>query len=217
MSNFNTPAMGTYGSTWQAHGYSGNGNVADLVDRHLNRPAIVCGGSYQVFMDLEEAKMFVDNPLIIAVNDVGMYLPKVDHWISGHGANLYAWRAVRWLHCEPADTKYHTYDFDKVDGWYLWDGLNPMFALSGYFAMQIAWIMGCAPIILAGCPGNKERRFFESTAQDAHGEVNISKQVIYEMNRLPEFKAVVRSMSGWTRSFFNTNGKRGEAWRRLHR
>lgn len=206
--------MGTYGSTWTAHGYSGNGNVAYLVDSHLNRPAIVCGGALTVFADLVEASRFVDDPLIIAVNDVGMYLPKVDHWVSLHAKNLPAWNAVRWLERKPAG-QIHSYECPQE--WNDWQGLNPMFALSGYFAMQIAWIMGCAPIILAGCPGSRERRFFEYEKQETHGEANISKQVIHEMNRLPEFKRVTRSMSGWTRSFFNVATSRSDTWRRLRR
>lgn len=211
------PAVGTHGSQWQAHGYSGNGNVASLIDSQWNRPAIVAGGSHTVFMDFYEASQVVENPLVFAVNDVGMYLPKVDHWVSLHCGNLEVWRLVRFLHAkELVPLHYHTYEAINPD-WHTWDGLNPMFALSGYFAMQIAWIMGCSPIILAGCPGNKSRRFFEFLPKEAsHGEPGVMDQVIQEMNRLPEFKRVVRSMSGWTRELFNHSEGRSK-WPLLQR
>lgn len=219
MANFNTPGMGTYGASWEAHGYSGNGNVASLIDSELNRPAIIVGGSHTVFIDLQEALQAFSHakpePLIFAVNDVGMFLPHVDHWVSLHIENLSAWQAVRWLHFSGKE-HVHTYG-EKNESWYNWQGLNPIFALSGYFAMQIAWIMGCAPIVLAGCPGNTGRRFFEGEAREAsHGEENVRKQLITEMNRLPEFRYVVRSMSGWTREYFNTREGRS-TWLRLQR
>lgn len=214
--NFNTPGMGTYGSTWQAHGYSGAGNVSPLIDSEKNRPAIIAGGSYQVFVDMAEImpRIHGQEPLIFAVNDIGMYLPKVDHWVSLHRNNLPAWKAVRWLHPKPPqNTQYHSYE---AQGMYSWDGLSPIFALSGYFAMQIAWIMGCCPIFLCGCPGSAARRFFEAQARP--DEVyskggGVEQQLIAEMNRLPEFKQVVRSMSGWTREYFGGISK----WQHLHR
>jgi hypothetical protein len=93
---------------------------------------------------------------------------------------------------------------------YVWDRLSPQMALSGYFAMQMAWIMGAERIVLCGCPGEQTRRFFESTPRedfgygghDSHGDQGIRQQVEIEMKRLPEFKQAVRSMSGWTQSFF---------------
>jgi hypothetical protein len=216
--NFQTPGMGTYGSTWQAHGYSGCGNVAELIDSEKGRPAIVVGSSFQVFADLSLAQPRLPNHLIFAVNDIGMFLPHVDHWVSLHYPNLKVWQTVRWLHSRPAQPnaiRYHSYETENKPNTYTWDGLNPMFALSGYFAMQIAWIMGCHPIYLCGCPGSPARRFFEATPVLGTYEMDggIRKQVISEMERLPEFKNSVSSMSGWTREFFGGVAK----WRHSRR
>ena len=201
--NFNTPGMGTYGADWHAHGYSGCGNVSPLIDSEKNRPAIIAGGSFTVFDDIDRIAPRLDDPLIFAVNDVGMFLPIVNHWVSLHAENLATWKTVRWLHSWPVQTtNYHSYETKTG---YTWDHLNPIFALSGYFAMQIAWIMGCAPIVLCGCPGSPARRFFESVPRpdgiyDTNGGVR--DQLITEMNRVPGLKKVVRSMSGWTREYF---------------
>lgn len=211
--NFNTPGMGTHGSEWQAHGYSGNGNVRPLIDSAKGRSAIVAGSSFQVFTDIVGILPRLHDPLIFAVNDIGMYLPRVDHWVTLHRNNLPAWRAVRWLHPKPeqhTETIYHSYEVDpnKYDfEAYSWDGLCPIFALSGYFAMQIAYIMGCGEIWLCGCPGSPTRRFYDTVIA---GESNypykqdggVRQQLVSEMNRLPEFRSRVRSMSGWTREFF---------------
>lgn len=202
-------------ATWEAHGYAGRGNVAGLVDSCKDRPALVCGGGADVFLDIDEALNRVKDPVIFAVNDIGMFLPKIDHWVSLHHKNMPAWKAVRWLHPSkwPETTYYHSTDYEGSTIDYCWENLTPVMALSGYFAMQIAWIMGCRPILLAGCPGTYSRRFFERERREGVGygggstssDDNIRNQLIQEMNRLPEFKAAVRSMSGWTREFF---GKR---------
>lgn len=204
-------------ATWEVRGYAGRGNVASLIDAAKQRPALVCGSDYRVFLDYAAAMRSVHDPVIFAVNDIGMYLPHVDHWLSLHSRNLEAWKAVRWLHPASGDTKYHSVERGSVID-YEWESLTPMFALSGYFAMQVAYIMGCSPIVLAGCPGTHTRRFFEAGERDAsrwHGygsgptdsDVNIRNQVIQEMNRLPDFKKSVRSMSGWTKEYFG-DGRR---------
>ena len=204
----NAASMGTHGSMWQAHGYSGGGSVGSLIDCLQGRPAIIVGGAHGVFNELRFALRVVKNPVVFAVNDVGMFLPHVDHWISLHSDALGPWKNVRWAHSLVQDhTKYHSVDpRPYID--YVWERLTPCFAISGYFAMQIAWIMGASPIVLAGCPGERKRRFFEMDARpdfsyggeaDAEG---VRKQLESEMERLPDFRQAVRSMSGWTRSYF---------------
>lgn len=213
MTNYATPGMGTYGSTWQHAGYSGCGNVAGLLDSAKGRAALVCGNAEGVFDQYREAVLKYPEAVIFAANDVGMYLPKLDHWVSGHGDNFPAWKAVRWQedHTRAVTevVKLHSVMNEPiVDYW--WDQLNPSFALSGNLAMQIAWLMGCAPIILCGCPNSPMRRFFDVQPRDSFGygggtrqaDANIKQQLVNEMDRLPAFKAVIRSMSGWSRDYF---------------
>lgn len=202
--------MGTYGSAWQAAGYSGCGNVEDLIGSLRGRPAVVCGNGSSVFQDAAEALARLDDPVVFGVNDVGMYLPKLDHWVSLHQDNLVAWKAVRWLHQHVEEKAvYHSASkgavIDRV-----WEDLNPVFALSGYFAMQIAHIMGAGLIVLCGCPGSPAPRFFEYRPRSGFGygggaeqaDKNIKAQLVNEIRRVPELGEKVRSMSGWTRTFF---------------
>ena len=212
----NAASMGTFNSTWQIAGYAGQGNVHELLGSLKGRVAIVVGSGKTVFKELTRLNessyskikwIEQGNAVIFAVNDVGMFLPRVDHWVSLHGANLAAWKRVRWLHPHPDEfTKYHSVDaYQDID--YVWANLTPVFALSGYFAAQIAYIMGAERIILCGCPGDGTPRFYDLYSRKKEGmsfydSDGVRQQLEHEMKRLPEFKAKVCSMSGWTREFF---------------
>lgn len=203
--------MGTYGATWEAAGYCGSGPVSELIDSLRGRSAVVCGSAETVFDDMKIIER-LDNPIVFAVNAVGMFLPKVDHWVSLHADHLGAWKAVRWLQAHDQErTKYHAETARPfID--YVWEGLRPLFCLSGYFAMQVAHIMGAELIVLCGCPGDGTRSFFSQKARTDFfygGGVNgsdkgVREQVEHEMKRLPSFKLKVRSMSGWTREYFGS-------------
>lgn len=211
MANFNTPGMGVYGSTWQAGGYSGAGNVARLLDSLAGRVAAICGNADTVFDELQQVRtMFSYEKLVVfGVNDVGMYIDRLDHWVTLHYSNLKVWKAVRWAEGRGThETHYHSIvEGPEVE--YAWQGLNPNFPLSGYFAAQVAYLMGADQIILCGCPGSPARRFFEAELRQDFGygggpsvsDVNIRQQFVGEMNRVPNFKDRLRSMSGWTREY----------------
>ena len=206
----NASSMPPQPDDWQARGYHGQGNVRDLIGTLAGRSVMICGNGGGVFEEYEAAAAALTDPLVFACNDVGQYLPIVHHWVSLHTDNLAAWKAVRALHCRSmVPTKYHGVDpRPHVD--YMWDRLTPCFALSGYFAMQIAWIMGAERIVLCGCPGIQTRRFFEAKAREdfgygepmPRGDHGIRNQLQSEMERVPGFKLAVRSMSGWTQSYF---------------
>ncbi len=207
--------MGLVGTTWQARGYAGEGGQ-DQLGTLSGKTVLVCGSARTVFADLAAAQAGTEDPVILAVNDVGMFLPRLDHWVTLHSDNLGAWKAVRWCQAAKSErTVYHTPDprpYSDV----AWTALRPLFCLSGYFGMQLAWIMGAARIILCGCPGDATPRFFEGTLRELKGDgdvfgygngqkgsdEDIRHQLEAEMARLPEFKGAVRSMSGWTRDFF---------------
>lgn len=215
MTVINAESMGTYGSAWQTGGYSGPASVAPLIGSLDGREVIVVGSADTVFEELDHAQNLYPEAAIFAVNDIGMFLPKIDHWFSLHGDKLGAWKSVRWLESHDyEDTKYHsTGKFPYIN--YNWEGLCPLFALSGYFAMQCAYIMGAPLIILAGCHGSPARRFFDTIRAfkgrdfgyggGAHGsDAGIKDQVIKEMARVPEFYRKVRSTGGWTKEYFGT-------------
>lgn len=203
--------MGTYGATWESGGYSGSGNVQGLLGSCTGRSALVCGNAATVFADVRQAMASLSDPLVFAVNDVGIYLPQVDHWVSLHGEKLSVWQAARRQHWEREDGWFSHSIRPAAGVQYVWEGLNPMFALSGSFAMQLAYLMGCAPVVLCGCPGDPTPRFFEvenrlnvpAVFGYGGGEKDqaIRQQFLNECERVPALTSCVRSMSGWTRTY----------------
>lgn len=182
--------------------------MACLLDTAVGRPAVVCGGGLHVMEELGTSLQLLKDPIIFAANDVGMFLPQLHHWVSLHSDNLPAWKSVRWLNAKPTDPAIHG---DMKKPWidHAWEFLTPLFAVSGYYAMQIAWLMGCSPIVLCGIPGERQRRFFDVdfTLQrtdygDGADSNGVREQLTKEMERIPSFKATVRSMGGWTRGYF---------------
>ena len=209
MTNRHAGSMGSYGSTWESRGYCGSGPVGDLLESLRGRPAVIAGSAEGVFDELRVVLRLYEDPVIFAVNDIGMFLPKVDHWVSLHSDKLGMWKQVRWMQTHAREkTLYHSVDerhyIDVV-----WTGLTPLFALSGYFAMQLAWLMGASSIVLCGCPGTQRRRFFDLNVREFGYGANatgvdegVRSQIEREMTRLPQFKEAVRSMSGWTKLYF---------------
>jgi hypothetical protein len=190
---------------WWNKGYTGAGNVEVLLDS-LTGPAIVAGNARGVFEDVEKACAELgDLAVVYAANDVGVYLPRVDHLVSLHGPKLAHWVALRRDDTSRPngnnDFKVHDAGFHGKADWYQWKDLTPVMSLSGYFAAQIAYLMGCSPIVLCGCPGDATPRFWERTCTNP-GYVQSQQSIREEMGYKPEFKKAVRSMSGWSREFF---------------
>lgn len=203
--------MGSHNATWEVHGYCGAGNVHSLINCYVAHSAIVVGSGKGVFEELKLAKSKVDDPIIIAANDVGMFISDLDHWVSLHGTLFPGWETVRWYRSVNQDKAVKTHTCNHDDGAdFHWSQLTPQFALSGYFAMQIALIMGCSPIILAGCPGDATPRFFESETPgpfkygggSTTGDKGVRLQILDEVKRVPLLKERVRAMSGFNKELF---------------
>jgi len=193
---------------WQSRGYIGQGNVNGLLGSLEGRAVVILGGGEAVFKEFREVRLKVDNPVVFAVNDVGMYINPLDHWISIHNASFPGWLSVR---RRQGLAMPNTHSVEYGDGVnYAWLLIQPIvFILSGYFAMQMAYLMGAERIILCGIPGEPGRRFFDVEPREfgyGNGTTEADKEskelLLKEMKRLPEFKRKIRSMSGFTREVF---------------
>ena len=194
---------------WIRGGYTGTGNVNDILGSLEGKIAVVAGNAEGVFEEVVSvvSKLKENPPVIFAVNDVGMFLPWVDHWATIHLQHFPQWIAVRAAH-NRSPAKTHSINYGVgID--YAWCQLNPIFVLSGYFATQLAYLMGCERIVLCGCPGSPARRFFDLKPRnfgygggDSPVDPITQKMVVDEFERVPEFKARVRSCSGWTKGYF---------------
>lgn len=200
----NAASMPVSSTDWTHRGFSGHQDMTDWFDVMANRTAIVCGNGAGVWDEYLRACSTVLNPVVVAVNDIGMYLPKVDHWVSLHADAFPSWRSVRDMQERlPEQTRLHSgTPRGFLDAW--WDRLTPQFPLSGYFAMQLCWIMGAERIVLCGCPGDASPLWYGPRTRGPfdYGSNNLQGMVVQEMEKRPEFKRAVCSMSGWTQSYF---------------
>ena len=191
---------------WVCRGYRGSGQVEGLFDSLLGRTALVVGSGGTIEQIFDDVARFPD-AIVFAVNDIGMFLPRVDHFVSLHSEKLLHWAAIRNDGTsKPIYPKFvtHTVRSHPAAINYHWEGITPLMPLSGYFAMQLAWVMGADLIILIGCPGDGTRRLFAASPKpgERYSELGIRKQIEDEMRRIPEFKRAVRSTSGWTKTMF---------------
>jgi hypothetical protein len=203
MGVINARMMGSYGAAWTHKGYAGSGNVEHLLESLRGRPAIVAGNGRGVFEEVIHCPL--GNPVVFAANDVAVFLPHLDHMVSLHTPKLENWA---WLRRDDSSVGYGNKDFEIHDAglygkrtWHQWEGLTPTMALSGMFAAQIAYLMGCEPIVLCGCPNDDTPRFWEQTCTNRSYR-ETQESLISEMGYKPEFKKVLRSMSGWSKEFF---------------
>ena len=190
---------------WESGGYQGEG-CGELLGELRGQPAIIAGSGKGVFEELSAAESKLGRYVQFAVNDISVFLTHVDHMVSLHAVRLDYWAALR---RDPTGAGYGNTDFRVHDAglygereWHQWTGLTPTMAHSGMFAAQVAYLMGCSPIVLCGCPEDSTCRFWESEPRPEKYYKPVQRQVEAEMARLPEFKKVIRSMSGWTREFF---------------
>jgi hypothetical protein len=177
-----------------------------LLDSSPGKPAIVAGNGRGVFDEVNAARTAL-GPLavIYAANDVGVYLPHVDHFCSLHATKLDLWVALRRdAYCRPAgNAEFREHDTGLMgarEERYQWKGLTPTLPLSGLFAAQIAYLMGCSPVVLCGCPCDDTPCFFQAECTN-RGYKESQATLKAEMDFKPEFKKAMRSMSGWSKEF----------------
>lgn len=194
---------------WQYLGYRGAGNVASLFGSLRGRRSMICGSGWGVFDEYE--RHVKPDDVVFAVNDVGLFLPRIDHFVSMHSERLAQWVSLR---RDPTGRPYGNTDFKTHLGEinsvcdsrfdYCWLNLDPVFMpLSGLFAVQVAYLMGSEEIGLLGVPSDTTPRFWETkTTNFAYGDLKNLKTLKMEMLRLPEFFRKVKSASGFTREFF---------------
>lgn len=185
---------------WTHKGYSGQGS-GGLLDSLEGRPAIVAGNAKGVFDEVATAQSILGGSVVFGTNDAAVYLSRLDHFVSLHAPRLEHWVALR---RDENGTGYGNKDFEVHDcgtygprPWHQWTGLTPLMALSGLFAAQIAFLMGCRPIVLAGCPTDDTPRFWEHESRPAYR--NVQKMFLDEIARNREFADALLSMSGWSR------------------
>jgi len=186
---------------WSKKGYSGESTgVEELIDSALGIPAIVAGSGRGVFEEVGQAQSDLGRFIVFACNDVSVFVPRLDHMVSLHTPKLAMWAYLR---RDPTSKGYGNKDFRVHDAglygvelWHQWKGLKPLMALSGLFAAQIAYLLGCDPIVLCGVPCDNTPTFWQLDGFDNPHYAKHSRMLLDECDRVPEFRRSLRSMSG---------------------
>ena len=176
------------------------------------KTALILGGAACVHEDIKAALALFRPHLIVAVNDIGMTYPDIDHWVSYHPHKFAQWEKRRhragltppeafWTHSLKTVPKEHRLINIRVLSQPHWGGS------SGLLAVQVVLQdLMIEHSVLAGIPMT-ETRHFDPVRYKPWPEA-LYYRAKWEDN-LVLLKKHVRSMSGWTREIL---GAPDPAW-----
>lgn len=166
--------------------------------------ALCLGGAAGVQDDWAAALALGEYDFIVACNDVGAIWPgRLDAWCTLHPEKLAGWRDQRRANGF-ADAARYLVHGDYPPKWaelveFRFPGQDNS-GSSGLFAVKVALIdLGADRAVLAGIPLSRTSHFFDAAQWEAAG----GYREVWERLR-PEYRARIRSMSGWTAHFFGT-------------
>lgn len=165
---------------------------------------LICGGAKCVFEDYERATKMHNFDAIMAINDVGMELPKVDFWVSMHPEKMPRWLQGRRKNGHPDPYSFWTSHDRAVPTGVQVQQLGLTFNTirntrggSGLLAIYVARYLQFDRKVLAGVPMTREQEHFHKAGW--WKECNLYR-VVWENNA--SLKEDVRSLSGWTKDRF---------------
>lgn len=163
--------------------------------------AIVLGGAECLREDMDAAFALFKPDVIIAVKDIGITHPHIDHWVTYHPERLpkeiairrakgladplYIWTYDKIMHRPKVGVEFRTV---KHRG-----------GSSGFMGMAVACIVA-DKAVLCGIPMDPAQKHFSRPKKRGWPEAMYYRKVWSEHHN--EYKNRVRSMSGWTRQIF---------------
>ena len=203
---------------WHVLDIQGEGEAPPgLAGMYAGRDVLIIGCGRTVWQDLLEWPRYQHGPMrkpydasqpeidIMAINEIGLYLPHVDHWVSMHDDVLRHLSEIRkrlalaetMLHSDrPVGKDTHCYCCGGIV--YLRFVANML--NSGLLAVHIALLLGYDEILLAGIPADNEGNFYHPPGvKGIHGVNRARERWEMALQRIPAIAARVRSLSGWTR------------------
>lgn len=157
------------------------------------KTALIVGGAHCVHDDLKAALALFEPDIILAVNDIGVDLPRVDAWCSMHPNKMPRWMSARFDNGHPdakslwtAEHKEAPPRFRRV--------VNPGGG-SAALAAEVAFKLGAERIVLAGCPLTSEPHFFDDEPWAQREVAHYRRSWERHQSNWGPF---IRSMSGWT-------------------
>ena len=170
--------------------------------------AIVLGGALNVYTDAKAAASLFTPDVVVAVKDIGMTYPHVDHWVTYHPERLPRELPIRRKKGLSDPLFIWTYEASRTPTVV---GIPFKFipfrgGSSGFMGMEV----GCKvadKVVLCGIPMDPNMKHFSRPKAKGWPEGKFYRQAW--MKHLSEFKDRVRSMSGWTKEVL---GEPTAAW-----
>jgi hypothetical protein len=166
------------------------------------KTALCLGGAAGVQDEWTAALDLADFDFIVACNDVGAIWPgRLDAWVTLHPEHITRWRDQRRANGF-ADAARYLVHGDYPPKWaelveFRFPGQGDS-GSSGLFTAKAALIdLGADRAVLAGIPLVRSSHFFDAVQWEAAG----GYRAVWEALR-PEYRARIRSLSGWTAHFF---------------
>ena len=206
-----TPAL------WNYRGIQGEGSAPPGLAGTYGKSLIIIGCGRHVWQELSDYPRYQYGPMeapynrdvepldIMAINEIGLYLPHVDHWVSMHDDVLRHLHEIRkrlglaetMLHSNtPVSYDTHCYCCGGMVYWRFLVNLG----CSGLLAVHIALMLGYEEIILAGIPADNEGNFYQPLGMHGvHGANRAKERWLMALRRTPLITDRVRSLSGMTR------------------
>ena len=171
-----------------------------MAPKHRGELLIVGGGSC-VLEDLEAYGKPAGD--VMAINDVGMFLPKLAHWFSIHAEQFPAWSTVRKQHYK-AEPIYHGKQGAEATcvEWPIRGEYGP---LGGQSAILVGLALGYDTITLAGVPADDSGHFYPThkrRGQPTDKDLSGSNAAFHRIKLIAGER--VRSLSGNTKDIFGT-------------
>ena len=152
---------------------------------------LILGGAHCVFEDIEASQELFLPDVIIAVNDIGIYIEEVDHWCTMHPDKMKVWIKQREAHGFKKP-KMWTATHLSIEGF---TSINSRGG-GGILGVNLAKFLGATKIVLAGIPMTQNAHFNKK-----HGwmEATMYRQFWRDEKSYSKW---VRSMSGWTKELY---------------
>ena len=152
-----------------------------------------------------DAKRYCDARDIMAVNDIGMYLPRLAHWVTPHADMFQAYRKIRSLRYTDPSVICHCKQGGEDLPSIKWPISGHFGILGGPTAAIVAIGLGYRKVILAGLPASNTGHFYpdeipaEFTERWDHGQ----QHVLDAWQRIADWApGKIKSLSGNTRKIF---------------
>lgn len=166
------------------------------------KTALCLGGAAGIQEDWSAALALGSFDYVVACNDAGaIWSGKLDAWVTLHPEYLPRWIEQRRANGYPDAARYLAHG-DYLPDWmdlveFRFPGQSNS-GSSGLFAAKVALIdLGADRAVLAGIPLTRSAHFYDT----APWEAAVGYRAVWEGLR-PEYRARIRSMSGWTAHFF---------------